>query len=177
MKFPCSLLPCGALLAGLTLPAPAGAHVSPGPLAAQAQAARDVSLLNLAKGGLALAGHDPVSYFPEGGGKPLPGTKDLELVHEGVRYRFSKSEHLDLFKRTPGRFEPAYGGWCAWAMAGGDKVEVDPKSFLVQDGKLMLFYKGLFNDTRAKWLKDPSALQAKADAAWKKLTQKPKRDS
>ena len=53
-------------------------------------------------------------------------------------------------------------------MADGDDVEVDVKSFLVENGRLLLFYKGLFSDTRAKWLAKPGVLAPKADAAWAK---------
>jgi YHS domain-containing protein len=133
---------------------------------------RDVSHFNLGKDGLALEGYDPVAYFEEGGGKPRKGSKEFELRHRGVLYRFSSAKHKRLFEARPARFEPAYGGWCAYAMAKGDKVEVDPKSFLVTDGELTLFYKGLFNDTRKKWLKQPAELKKKADAAWKKILEK-----
>ncbi len=141
----------------------------------QEPAKRDVSQFNLGKAGLALQGFDPVAYFPEGGGKALTGAKEFEHVHEGVRYRFASKENLELFQKSPGRFEPTYGGWCAWAMVDGEKVEIDPKSFLVAEGKLYVFYKGFLNDTRAKWIKDPGKFQPKADASWAKLlAKKPK---
>ncbi len=144
------------------------------PRAAQEESKRDVRPFNLSKDGLALDGFDPVAYFPEGGGKPEKGAKEFEHTYQGVRYRFASSERLDLFKKNPSRFEPAYGGWCAWAMIDGDKVEIDPKSFLVTDGRLFVFYKGLFNDTRAKWQKEPDASRTKADQSWAKIVAKKK---
>ena len=115
--------------------------------------------LNLDKRGLAIGGFDPVAYFPEGGGKATKGKKKLAAVHRGVTYRFATEANKQLFVATPERFEPRYGGWCAWAMADGkgDKVEVDPESFTVEDGKLYLFYDGLFGNTRKKWKKKGSA--------------------
>jgi hypothetical protein len=133
--------------------------------------ARDVSQFNLGKHNLALEGYDPVAYFKEGGGKPRKGSKSIELVHRGVRYRFATEKNRDLFKKSPAAFEPLYGGWCAYAMARGEQVEVDPKSFLVTDGQLKVFYKSFFNDTRKKWNKEPQVLKPKSDAAWKKLTE------
>jgi len=139
-----------------------------------AQKPRDVKHHHLDKAGLALSGYDPVAYFPEGSGKPRKGDPKLELQHEGVRYRFASEANRALFQKSPSKYEPAYGGWCAYAMAKGDKVDIDPESFLVRDGRLFLFYKGWFNDTRAKFLKDPAELTRKADGSWAKLVAPPK---
>ena len=137
---------------------------------AQDGARASIEHYNLEKGGLALEGNDPVSYFPEGGGKPREGEKSITHAHRGVTYRFASEKNRELFRASPDRFEPAYGGWCAYAMVGGDKVEVDPKSFLIEKGRLLVFYKGLFNNTRKKWQKEGGdKLAPKADKAWKKL--------
>ena len=137
--------------------------------AAQEPAARDVSKFNLGERNLAIEGYDPVAYFPEGGGSPLKGVEEFELVYRGVLYRFASQKHLGLFKKTPGKYEPQYGGWCAFAMADGERVEIAPKSFHVEDDQLFLFFKSFFNDTRKKWLKDVDTLQPKADKAWAEI--------
>ena len=140
--------------------------------AAQADGAprRDLSHYNLEKG-LALDGHDPTAYFPEGGGEPTKGRTDLQTTHRGVTYRFATRENRERFLAEPSRFEPAYGGWCAYAMASGQEVEVDPESFLIEDGRLLVFYKGFLNDTRKKWRKQGSAtLRPQADAHWSRLS-------
>lgn len=126
--------------------------------------------LNLNKAGLALEGYDPVAYFPVGGGQAKRGKQDLSLQLRGVTYRFANEKNRESFLRDPERFEPGYGGWCAYAMASGDKVEVDPKSFLIEDGRLLVFYDGLFNDTRKSWLKKGSeVLRPRADTQWHTL--------
>ncbi len=126
---------------------------------------------SLGKSQLALDGYDPVAYFDVGGGKPKRGAKDIAAEHRGVRYRFVSELHREIFWAAPQRFEPAYGGWCAWAMADGSRTEVDPESFLIEDGRLLVFYDGLFGDTRASWLKAKgNTLYPKADGAWMKLT-------
>lgn len=117
---------------------------------------------------LAMQGWDPVACFPEGGGKAAKGSPKLSAAHGGVTYRFATDANRTLFLADPWRYEPAYGGWCAYAMADGEKVEVDPESFRILDGRLFLFYDGFFGDTRAKWLKDEAGLLKKADAAWPK---------
>lgn len=141
--------------------------------AAQVRAVKDWNLPK-AKGTdapLAIQGYDPVAYFPEGGGKATEGSKSIATTYQGVQYRFATTANRDLFLADPAKYEPAHGGWCSWAMKEGDKVEVDPKSFIVQDGRLFLFYNGTWGNTRAKWLKlDHAKAASEADTQWKKLS-------
>lgn len=130
---------------------------------------RDVRHFNLGEHALALQGYDPVAYFPAGGGKPRKGLASLTATHDGVLYRFASEANRRLFLASPAAFEPQYGGWCAYAMADGEKVAIDPESFLVTDGELTLFFKAWYADTRAKWQKDPARLARRADEAWRKL--------
>ena len=52
-------------------------------------------------------------------------------------------------------------------MVNGDRVGIDPRSFLIEDGKLLLFYDGLFADTRASWREANSpTLGDEADSHW-----------
>lgn len=141
---------------------------------AQSKPARDTRHFNLGAKGLALQGYDPVAYFAEGGGKPREGLATITATHEGVTYRFATEANKAVFLKDPARFEPQYGGWCAYAIPDKNKVEVDPESFVVREGKLYLFYKGFFNDTRAKWQKDPADFVKRGDTAWKELTAPPK---
>ena len=123
--------------------------------------------LNL-EDGLALEGYDPVAYIAQK--KAVGGKSNLTYVHEGVTYRFSTQQNLDTFKKNPAQYEPMYGGWCAFAMGNdGEKVEVDPETFKVVNGKLYLFYNKYFNNTLTKWDKDEPALMKKADTNWKKF--------
>lgn len=145
----------------------AGAAALPG--VAGDEARPEMAHLNL-DDGLALEGYDPVAYFPEGGSKAARGKKEITTVYRGVTYRFASEAHRDLFLKSPAGYEPTYGGWCALAMAEGEKVEVDPESFLVENGKLRLFYKSFFTDTRKKWLADKEGkLAAGADREWKRI--------
>ena len=120
--------------------------------------------------GLAIQGYDPVAYFS---GKAVKGKKEFSVVQGGVTYRFASAANAATFKKDPAMYEPQYGGWCAYAMgATGEKVEIDPETFKVLDGKLYLFYNAYFNNTLPKWNKDEVALKKKADENWKKLSQK-----
>lgn len=122
---------------------------------------------NLANGGPAIGGYDPVAYFAEG--QARKGEPALRARYRGVNYQFASQASLDQFLAEPARFVPAYGGWCATAMATGEKVEIDPANFKVSNGRLFLFYKGLWGNARKDWDKDEPAQIKKADAAWKKI--------
>lgn len=125
------------------------------------------SQFNLSNG-IAINGYDPVAYFKQG--KAVEGKKELAVFDQGVTYYFSSNENKDEFKKDPSRYEPQYGGWCAYAMGkDGSKVEVDPGTFKVIDGKLYLYYNKFFNNTLKSWNKDESNLKAKADINWKKF--------
>lgn len=119
---------------------------------------------NLEKG-LALKGYDPVAYFTQQ--KAVKGKKEIAAFAEGVTYHFSNQANKELFLKDYMKYEPQYGGWCAYAMgASGEKVEVDPETFKIVNGKLYLFYHSWINNTLTKWNKDETNLKAKADKNW-----------
>jgi YHS domain-containing protein len=116
---------------------------------------------------VAIQGYDPVAYFKQN--KAVKGKKELVANYEGVIYQFSSVANKDLFVKNPVFYEPQYGGWCAYAMgSSGEKVEINPETFKIIDGKLFLFYNAYFNNTLKSWNKDEVSLKAKADANWKK---------
>ncbi|CAN5522902.1 hypothetical protein BH10BAC1_BH10BAC1_15570 [soil metagenome] len=53
--------------------------------------------------------------------------------------------------------------------ATGEKVEVDPETFKIVNGKLYLFYNSYFNNTLSKWNKDEKNLNKTADVNWAKI--------
>jgi len=118
---------------------------------------------------VALEGYDPVSYFDT---KPMEGKLEIKLSFRGVTYLFATQQNLSKFKANPEKFEPAYGGWCAYAMGEtGEKVKIDPETFKIVDGKLYLFYNFWANNTLVDWNKNERPLKTKADQNWKKFVQ------
>jgi YHS domain-containing protein len=105
-------------------------------------------LLNVDKNNLAIKGYDLISYTTN---QPQKGTSSFSAVYQGNTYWFVSPKHLEQFKQNPERYLPACGGWCAYAMLEGKKVEINPKSFKWIDQKLYLFYDGLWGDTLKKW--------------------------
>jgi YHS domain-containing protein len=125
---------------------------------------------NLSDNGLAIKGYDPVAYFTKN--KAVKGSKTHAVYHQGLLYYFSSAENKEAFKRSPSKYEPEYGGWCAYAMGkNGEKVNIDPETFKILDGKLYLFYNKYFNNTLTDWNKDETNLKKKADANWPKFLQ------
>lgn len=123
---------------------------------------------NLSDGHLAIQGYDPVGYFTEH--KAVEGKSAFKKEYKGIVYQFSSKQHLDMFASSPEKYEPEYGGWCAYAMgAKGEKVEVDPETFKIIDGKLYLFYNKFFNNTLKSWNKDEGHLKQQADKNWTSL--------
>jgi len=117
---------------------------------------------------VAIQGYDPVAYFVQK--KAVKGKSTLVSTYDGVVYYFSSQTNKDLFLKNPSNYEPQYGGWCAFAMGDyGEKVEINPETFKIIDGKLYLFYNAFFNNTLKSWNKDETNLKKKADANWKKI--------
>ena len=125
--------------------------------------------LNLDAAGLALRGFDPVAYFRAG--TPVRGRPDLAASHDGATYRFASAENRDAFLAAPARYLPQYGGFCAWAVAQGDKADGDPEVFRVVGDRLYLNYDRAIG---RRWESDVPGNVAKADALWPKVQSKPR---
>lgn len=124
--------------------------------------------LNTDKTGLAVSGYDPVAYFSQT--KAIKGDHGITASHAGATYYFATAEHRDAFLADPDRYVPAYGGYCAYGVANGHKVSVDPEAFRVVDGRLYLNYsKGV----QRHWLADIPGNIAKAESNWPKLKDAP----
>lgn len=144
-------------------------EATPAPTPTQTVPARDARKdYNVDKEGVAIEGYDPVAYFD---GAPAKGDKSITATHNGVTYRFASAANRAKFEASPDKYVPAYGGWCAYAMVEGDKVEVDPETFKIVDGRLFLYYNGLLGNTLKRWNKGNEGEQVRrADANWEKAS-------
>lgn len=115
--------------------------------------------------GVAMREFDPVSYFK--GSRPLKGNSRLYHHHKGITYYFASQENLEEFKSSPDKYEPAYGGWCAYTVAtSGQRVKINPISYKIINGRLHLFYNFSGDNRLLKWNKDEKRLMAAADKKW-----------
>lgn len=129
--------------------------------------AQTKTLLNLDKTGVAIQGYDPVAFFTDH--KPVKGDPKFLTKHAGAIYLFASKEHKDLFKENPAKYEPVFGGYCAYGVSRNKLVEIDVDAFQIVDGKLLLQYsKGVRDDFNA----DARGNLAKANANWSGLVAK-----
>lgn len=114
--------------------------------------------------GIAMREFDAVSYFK---GRPLKGNSKFYHQHKGITYYFANQENLDEFKKSPDKYEPAYGGWCAYTVAlNGDRVKINPATYKIIDGRLYLFYNFNSDNRLIKWNKEEKRLKAAANNNW-----------
>ena len=129
--------------------------------------AQNKTLLNLDKTGVAIQGYDPVAFFTDN--KPVKGDPKFLTKRDGAIYFFASKEHKDLFLQTPAKYEPQFGGYCAYGVSRSRLVEIDVDAFQIVDGKLLLQYsKGVRDDFN----EDAKANLAKANANWPVLLAK-----
>mgnify|MGYP002622674374 CR=1 FL=1 len=96
-----------------------------------------------------LGGYSPVSYFEKG--QAELGTPQHAVEHEGKVYHLASAEQKDTFRADPDKFLPMHGGHCAYGVSIGETFPVDPTSFKIVDGRLLLFLKNDDVDARALW--------------------------
>jgi len=120
------------------------------------------------KAGIALGGYDSVSYFQNK--KPIKGSQDIVTDYEGAKYQFSSQENKEIFLQNPEQYIPSYGGFCAIAMSEGSVVDANPKSYLIQDNRLLVFFATgpfMIINTRNQWMKkDGVKLMKDADEVY-----------
>lgn len=91
------------------------------------------------------------------------------MEYKDAIYQFKNQSNKALFEMNPTCYVPQYGGWCAYAMgSNGEKVEINPESYSIEDKKLYLFYKTTFTDTKKKWMKKNTPLKLEANQNWNK---------
>jgi hypothetical protein len=117
--------------------------------------------------GKAINGYDPVSYFKEG--KPVMGNEDLSYNWNNAKWYFASKDNLDAFAKSPEKYAPRYGGYCAYGMSEGHKASTDPNAWTIVDGKLYLNYS---LDIKQKWVKNQKERIDQADKNWPQLKDK-----
>lgn len=113
--------------------------------------------------GVALEGYDVTSYWD---GAPQKGGEEFAAQHNGFTYHFASADNKAKFEAEPEKFLPEYGGYCAVAMSENKIFPVNPERYLVEDGKLYLFYNGELGDTLPQWEEDPANRRVNADKFW-----------
>lgn len=117
--------------------------------------------------GIAIRGYDTVAYFTQG--KPVEGSDQFSTEWSGATWKFSSQEHLDLFVANPDTYAPQYGGYCAYGVAQGSLVKIEPDQWSIVDNKLYLNYNRKLNN---EWKKDIAGYVQTADQLFESLLNK-----
>ena len=88
---------------------------------------------------LMLLGHDAVAYFTQNAA--VRGDPAIKAEHLGVTWRFASEANKAEFLKSPGKYMPQFGGFCAngisyavpWGAGGG------PNTWRIYRGKLYVF--------------------------------------
>ncbi len=128
---------------------------------------------------VAIGGYDLVAYFLPG--KATKGNPENKFTYKGVIYYFATQANRDAFSLNPEKYLPQYDGWCALAVGQQKKkVNINPETFKVTDGKLYLFYNSSHKLSGTKfnslepWVKDEPNLIKKANDNWPEVSSKKK---
>ena len=137
-------------------------------------AAFAVDEYNVSKGttttgeGVALRAYDAVALITGLG--IVPGQAKHTHVHDGVAYYFASEEAKMQFAGSPEKFMPKYGGYCAFGVAVGKKLDGSPRFADIVDGKLYLFLNAaVFENYKL----DREGTIAKAERNWPGMEHRP----
>jgi YHS domain-containing protein len=111
--------------------------------------------------GVAFRGNDVYAYV--NGLGIIPGEAQYTHVEDNVAYYFKSKEALEKFASAPDKYIPQYGGFCAFGVALGKKLDGSPRYADIVDGKLYLFLNAAVMDM---YVKDKESVLAKAKSSW-----------
>ena len=114
--------------------------------------------------GGAIRGYDPVAYFTES--KPVQGKRAFSHKWKGATWYFASEKNRDMFRATPEKYAPRYGGYCAYAVSQGYTASIVPEAWKIVDGKLYLNYSLGVQQT---WEQDIPGHIKSADKNWPRL--------
>jgi YHS domain-containing protein len=118
--------------------------------------------VNVDQNGVILKGYDAVAYFKQK--KAVKGDPKYSSTYGGATYYFASAADKATFDKSPAKYAPQYGGYCANAMLKGKLNDIDPNAFLVYNGKLYVCTgEPQLKHFRAK----PEANVKAADEKWK----------
>lgn len=112
---------------------------------------------------LAAGGYDVVSFHT---GSPSEGSAKISTVWQNAQWQFSTRDNLESFLADPQKYAPAYGGYCAWALANDKLAKGSPTHWTIKDGRLYLNYNAKI---KTRWLVDTDNFIAKGDENWPKI--------
>jgi YHS domain-containing protein len=130
-------------------------------LALPAAGADVPQLPNVDENGVILDGHDPVAFFTEG--RPVKGSAGLRSTYRGAIYQFASQRNRETFDADPAKYEPQFGGWCAYAVSQGRTAPIQVETWSIVEGRLVLQHNA---KAVRLWEADPVKFLHLADRYW-----------
>ena len=121
--------------------------------------AEDIQFLN--KGGVAIDGYDPVSFFKKG--KSEKGDREFSVQWKGLTWFFSSQEHKKLFEKSTDRYVPEFYGYCPYAVTLKRVRKGKPTLWRIYQDKL---YFSFDKTSQNKFKKDPDGILERAKEHW-----------
>lgn len=115
----------------------------------------------LSGAGVALRGDDAVALAT--GLEVTAGRATFTYEHDGVAYYFVSERTMKRFAASPQTYMPQYGGFCAFGVAIGKKLDADPRLADIVDGRLYLFLNEVAFE---KYKEDRAGTLAAAERKW-----------
>jgi YHS domain-containing protein len=111
--------------------------------------------------GVALRGDDAVALATAL--EVVPGRAIYTVERDGVAYYFANEDSMAQFQETPDLYLPQFGGFCAYGVAQGKKLDANPHFADIVDGRLYVFLNaGAF----ARYLEDREGTIEQAWENW-----------
>src|SRR5258707_15849899 len=87
--------------------------------------------------GVVIQGYDPVAYFKQH--NPVKGLPKNQSVYQGAKFYFVSAADKKEFDKSPTKYAPTYGGYCAKSLRKRGLKKGDPNVFFIFKGKLYFF--------------------------------------
>lgn len=125
------------------------------------------SLVNLDKNGIAIQGYDPVAFFTQN--RPVKGVPQFESKYNGARYLFATADDKAMFDANPAKYEPEFGGFCAYGASKGHTAPIKIEAWQIVNGRLLMQYD---LGVKKEFNKDQQGNLQKADKNWPAIVAK-----
>jgi YHS domain-containing protein len=109
----------------------------------------------------AIDGYDVVAFFTDS--KPVKGQEAYSCDYQGRTWHFADREHLSMFLKSPQKYVPAFGGYCAYGVAQGKRNPGNPNAWSIVNGKLYLNYN---HELKNQWYKRRQEFIRQAEKKW-----------
>ena len=72
-----------------------------------------------------------------------------------------------MFAAAPDKYVPQFGGFCAYGVAQGAQVDIDPTAWRIVDGRL---YLNIDHSVQRRWQRDIPGYVRQANDNWSRMS-------